>query len=236
MNNAKEKFIEINGLFKRLSDEMSRVVESYYIWETLVFSKSIPEVGKEKSEKNVAIIASYKNFFFTTEYNHMDAFIIGISKFFDRDSRALSIQQLIQKIKESQDIITADILAEFYPNCCFSEVFKDGYKPIHDDDLKHIEELRKKHESVIGTLRTIRNKRSAHVDIEAIHATFIPKEVAELIEAIQEMFNKLSGRFASSATNWNQLKDDAINETKFLLENLEKGQMQRMKEIKEKWG
>ena len=233
---AKEKFQEIQKLFKRLSDNMGRVVESYYIWETLVFSKSISEVGKEKAEKNVAIMTPYKDFFFTTEYNHMDGFIIGISKFFDRDSRALSIQQLIQKIKESEDIITADILAEFYPSCCFSEDFKSGYKPIHDDDLKYIEEIRKKHESVIDTLRTIRNKHSVHMDMEVIKVSFIPKEVAELVEAIQEMFNKLSGRFASSATNWNQLKDEAINQTKFLLENLEKGETQRMKEIKEKWG
>jgi len=44
---AKEKFQEIQGLFKRLSHEMFEVVESYHIWATLVFSRSILEVGNE---------------------------------------------------------------------------------------------------------------------------------------------------------------------------------------------
>ena len=233
---AKEKFQEIQGLFKRLSHEMFEVVESYHIWATLVFSRSILEVGKEKAERNVAIMGLYKDFFVTTERNHMHAFIVGISKFFDRDPRALSVQQLIQKIKESEDIITAGIFKEACPDRFFPEDFKDGYKPIHDEDIKYIEELRKKHESVIGNLKTIRDKQSAHTDMEVIKATFVPNEVVELIEAVQEMFNKLSGRFESATTTWRHLKDDAVRNTEFLLENLERGEVARMKEIKEKWG
>jgi len=233
---AKEKFQEIHELFKRLSNAMGEVVESYHIWATLVFSRSIPEVGKEKAEKNAAIMALYKNFFVTTELNHMHTFIIGISKFFDRNPKALSVQQLIQKIKESEDIITAGIFKEACPDRFFPEDFKDGYKPIHDEDIKYIEELRKKHESVIGNLKTIRDKQSAHTDMEVIKATFVPNEVVELIEAVQEMFNKLSGRFESATTTWRHLKDDAVRNTEFLLENLERGEVARMKEIKEKWG
>jgi hypothetical protein len=60
---AKQKFQEIQKLFKRLSDNMGRVVESYYIWETLVFSKSISEVGEERAKKNVKIITPHKDFF-----------------------------------------------------------------------------------------------------------------------------------------------------------------------------
>ena len=233
---AKEKFKEIQEMFKRLSSEMCEVVESYHIWATLVFSRSILEIGKEKAEKNVEIMGLYKDFFVTTERNHMHAFIVGISKFFDRDSRVLSIQQLIQKIKESEDIITADIFKEVCPNRFFPEDFKDGYKPIHDKDVKYIEELRKKHEPIIGNLKTIRDKQSVHNDMKVIKATFIPNEVVKLIEAIQEMFNKLSGRFESSTTVWHHLKDDAVRSTKFLLENLERGEVARMKEDKEKWG
>ncbi len=112
---------------------------------------------------------------------------------------------------------------------------KNEYKPIHNDDLEYIENLRKKYESVINTLKKIKNERIAHMDMRAIEISFITKEVAELIEAIQRILNKLSGRFASFETNWSRLKDDAINQTKLLLENLEKGQEQRMKEIKEKY-
>jgi hypothetical protein len=121
---AKQKFQEIQKLFKRLSDNMGRVVESYYIWKTLVFSKSIPEVGEEKAKKNVETMTPYKDFFYTTEHNCMDAFIIGILKFFDKNPRSLSIQKLKKKIKENQNIITIDTLKEIYPSIPFDEDFK----------------------------------------------------------------------------------------------------------------
>lgn len=238
---AKEKFEEIQQLFKKLSDEMCKVVESYYVWETLVFSRAIPEVGKETAEKNASIMNLYNDFFVVTEHNHMDAFIIGITKFFDRDSRALSIQQLIGKIRESQDVITADFFAENFPDRFFPEDFKDGYKPIHDEDIKLIGELRKKHEVTIGVLKKIRDTQIAHTDITVIKnrdsiTNFIPKEIAALIETIQEMFNRLSGRFESSSTMWNHLKDSSIRDTKFLLENLERGEVVRLEEVRKEWG
>jgi len=237
---AKEKFEEIRKLFKKLSDEMCKVVESYYIWETLVFSRAIPEVGKKTAEKNAAIMSLCKDFFVMTEHNHREMFIIGISKFFDRDPRAVSIQQLINKIRESQDLITADFFKENFPDRSFPEDFKDGYRPIHDEDVKLIGELRKKHEILIGTLKTIRDKQTAHTDIEVIQDKdavkgFIPNEVVALIEAVQEMFNKLSGRFESSTTTWDHLKREAISHTQFLLENLERGEKVRQEEIRKEW-
>lgn len=241
---AKMKYEEIRNLFKRLSDEMCKVVESYYIWETLVFSRAIPEVGKEVAEKNAKTMTIYKDFFVTTEHNHMEAFILGISKFFDRDSRALSIQQLIGKIKESQDLITADFFKEHFPDRLFPEDFKDGYKPIHDEDIKFINGLREKHDALIGILKIIRDKQIAHTDIEIIEnketvRSFVPKEVIELIEAIQQMFNKLSSRFESSTTVWDHMKRDSVGQTKYLLENLERGENamreEFSKEYKEKW-
>jgi len=228
---AKGKFQEIQRLFKRLSDEMCKVVESYYIWETLVFLRSIPEIGKEKAEKNAATMNLYNDFFITTEYNHMQAFTIGIAKFFDRDSRALSIRRLIQEIKESQDIITADLLMEIYPDRFYAEDFKDGYKPLHEEDLKLIIEFENRNELITSTLKTIRDKQFSHTDIEVIQKSFIPKEVVGLIGEIQEMLNKLSSRFDRSETSWEMLKDESIRKTCFLLENLERGEAQRKEEV-----
>lgn len=239
-NVAKEKFEEIQRLFKKLSDDMCKVVESYYIWETLVFSRAIPEVGKETAERNLKIVNQYKDFFIATEHSHMDTFIVGISKFFDNDSRALSLSKLIERIKESENIITADFFKMSYPERFFPDDFQNGYKPLHEEDLEQIAELRSEQDVVIETLKTIRNKQVAHNDLELLMnkiavQSFVPNEVKVLIEAIQVMFNKLSGRFESSSTMWDHLKSDAISDTKYVLENLERGEKVRQKEVEEKW-
>lgn len=61
---AKQKFLEVQSLFRRMSnEEVCVLIESYYIWRTLTFARSIPEIGKEKASK-IAILKSflvYKN-------------------------------------------------------------------------------------------------------------------------------------------------------------------------------
>ncbi len=74
-----DKYKEIEGMFKRLSDQMCRVVQAFYLWRALVFARSIPEVGKKQAEKNVEIMGFHKNFFTQTEDSHLTTFIIGIS-------------------------------------------------------------------------------------------------------------------------------------------------------------
>lgn len=234
-NLDKEKFIEISSLFKRLSDEMCRTVESFYIWETFHLSRSIPTVGKEKAERNVKIINSYKNFFLPTENSHIDSFIIGISKFFDRDPRALSIQFLIDEIKKNKEIFTPETLLEVYPGRFDEAEIAGNYLPMEEKDELVIEKLREKHVPLINKLKLIRDTQSAHTDIQPANEDFVPKEVEELINAIQEMLNTISSRFDRASTCWDYIKDNAIRDTEFLFDSLEKGEFQRKKEIEERW-
>ncbi len=98
MQEAKEKFLEIQSLFTRMSHEVvCIVVESYYIWRTLTLARSIPEIGEEKANKNAKLMNLYKEFFLSTENSHLQTFITGLMKFFDKDPRALSFNSLIKK-------------------------------------------------------------------------------------------------------------------------------------------
>jgi predicted RNA-binding protein with EMAP domain len=65
---------------------------------------------------------------------------------------------------------------------------------------------------------------------------FVPKEVEELIKDIQEVFNKISNDFDLSATTFEFIKNDSINNVHFLFENLERGEAQRQGEIIKKYG
>ncbi len=231
---GKQKFLEIKGFFKRLSDEMCNVVQAYYLWSALAFARSIPEAGKEHAEENVMIMNRHKHFFIQTEDSHLRAFIIGISKFFDRDQRSLSIKRLIEKIEESKDFITPEVVLEVYPDR-FNGDEVIHYTPLEDGDIQYIESLRADHEVVIQKLKEIRDKRLAHTSIEIIKGTFVPNEVEKLIIAIQEMFNKLSSRFDQSTTRWDHLKEGAVMDTELLLRSLKMGEMQRIAKIEKEY-
>lgn len=233
---AKQKFIETQNLFKRMSHELICViVESYYIWRTLTFARSIPEVGKEKAEKMAKQMSLYKDFLVPTEQSHLNTFVIGLMKFFDKNTRALSFANLIKQIKENEDTFTPEVLKSVYPHLEQISADVEDYLPITEKDIEHFEALKEKHKDLISNLKDIRDKQFAHTDMEVINKTFVPNEIEGLIKDIQEMFNKLSRTFDRSSTIWDRMEKDSIRGTEFLLENLERGEIVRLEEIKKKW-
>jgi len=196
-------------------------------------------VGKKNAETAVKVFNLYKDFFIQTEDSHLDFFVITILKFFDSDNRSLSLHSLVNEISENKDVFTSDTLIGMYPDRFNDEEFKKTYKPIKDEDIYKIKNdikgIRRKL-PVLQTLKDIRNKQVAHYEIEFTKLSFIPNEVGDLINAIQDVMNKISSRIEESETSWNNLKDGAIEDTNRIIENLHKGEQLRLKEIDEKYG
>lgn len=233
---AQKKFLEIQNLFVRMShEEVCPLIESYYIWRTLIFARSIPEKGQEQADKNAKLMSLYKEFFTCTEQSHLQTFVIGAMKFFDKDHRTLSIGNLIKKLKENENILTPNLYRSMYPHFEQIGIATDDYTPIKQEDIDHFENIRIKHQGLISSLKDLRDKQLAHTDMETIKVSFIPNEVEELISDIQDMFNKLSNSFDRSSTIWDHLERDCIHSTEFVLENLERGEKVRLEEIHEKW-
>ncbi|MCX6796631.1 MAG: hypothetical protein NTW06_03995 [Candidatus Falkowbacteria bacterium] len=233
---AKEKYLAVKELFRRMRNEMGVVIESYYIWRTLTFSRSIPEVGQEKAVRIAKLMSSYKDFFVSTEQSHLQTFIIGLMKFFDNDPRTLSIKNLIKEIQANEKIFTPEVIRAVHPDLEAIGAVTDDYIPIDQDTVEQIENTCQTYATLIENLKDIRDKQIAHTEIKTMKVTFVPNEIEALIKAIQEMFNKLSGKFDLSSTILDHLQDDAIRSTKFMLENLERGDVAFREEIKKKWG
>jgi len=215
---------------------MCLLVEAFHAWRSLVFSRSIPEMGEERANKNAAILRHHNDFFQTVEYSLLNTVILGTSKFYDRHPKALSIDVLIQKLREYKDDITADLLEQIRPGTVFfSEEERADFVAFKEEDALEVEALRQKNEAVIKNLKDIRDKSVAHTDIIPIKGSIIPNEVEQLINDTQEIFNKLS-RFERSATMWDHLGDNAKSDVTFILENLERGEAERQREIDERWG
>ncbi len=233
---AQGKFLEIQTLFRRMSSEMCLVVESYYIWRTLTFSRSIPEVGQEEADKNAKLMSKCTEFFLPTEQSHLQTFVVGLMKFFDKKPPALSFISLIEEISKNKDLLTVKTFRDAQPKLHEMGFIKDDYVPINQAIIDEFELFIKRHEVLIGSLKDARDKQFAHTDMKTIKVNFIPNEVENLIVEVQEMFNKLSGCFDQSSTVWDHLKDSSINSTKFLLNSFRRGEDQRAEEIKKMGG
>lgn len=234
---AKEKFLKIQELFRRMDHEVvCVVVESYYIWRILTFARSIPEVGQEQADKNAQLMYIYKDFFIPTEQSHLQTFIIGLMKFFDKKTETLSIAGLIKEIEKNKSVFTTDVLRDVHPNLAKIGAIQDDYVPINQETIDYIKQLRNKHMGLIDNLKNIRDKQFAHTDMKTIKGTFIPLKIEDLIGTMQEIYNKLFGIFDLTSTTWDNLKDDAIRNTKFLLESLERSEIYRQEELRKKYG
>lgn len=231
---AKKKFLETKRLFKRLSDEMCLVVESYYIWVTLTFARAIPEVGEEEARKNAHIMSIHKDFFIPTEESHLRTFVIGLMKFFDKDPRALSLDALIREIEQNKEAFTPEVLRQVYPELANIGAIEDDYLPIDQDVKDEIQKLKAQYESVVTILKDMRDKKFAHSDVEVIKGEFVPLEVEKFIVVVQEMFNKLSGKFDLSSTVFDHLKEDSIRNTKQILIDLRDSEERRRGEFQKK--
>lgn len=218
-----------------MSHEICVVVESYYIWRSLVFARSIPEVGQERADKNAKLMSVYKDFFIPTEQSHLQTFIIGLMKFFDRDSRSLSFANLLKVIGENKELFTPDVIREVFPHLDSIGAIKSDYTPIKQETIDRFEAFKLEHATLIESLKDVRDKQFAHTDMEPIKATFVPNEIEILITAIQEMFNTISADFDLSSTTFEHLQKDSIRSTTNLLENLERGEIQWRKEIENSW-
>jgi hypothetical protein len=233
---SKEKFSEMQQLFRRMSNEICVVVESYYIWRALTFARSIPEVGQERADKNAQLMSLYKDFFIPTEHSHLQVFIVGLMKFFDKNPSALSIRGLICQIQYSKEDLTVEDLKNAHPHLEEMDAVPQNYFPIKNETISFVDEIFEKHRELIPKLKDIRDKEFAHVDIKPHRGTFIPNEVEDLIKDVQEIFNRISNDFELSTTAFSFVKEGSINSTRFLLENLERGEIQRQEEFKKKYG
>lgn len=232
----KKEFLDIVELFKRLNGEMCHIVSSYYIWDTLIFSRSVLVTGKDDAEKNVKTINDFKYFFLQVEDSLLKTVVIGILKFFDKDGRSISLDNLVKKIDKIKNDISLEVITEIYPNRFNKNELGDKYPISLSEDIEFIKNIKLKHGKSLEILKDIRDKQFAHIDIEKIECTFIPTEVEKLILDTQEMFNMLSNSLNQSSVLWITFERESISNTKFLLETLQKGEMQRKFEFDKKYG
>lgn len=161
--------------FKRQLDELQRqifhAIVSYQVrlalWET-------PEV--------VDILNSYRGFFFPVRDALYGTWVMGFAKVFDRDSRTVSLKNLMEVTKEDR--------SNLVPNMTKNKI----------DELEH---RLSHHDATLKAIKKLRDQHLAHLDaVPEPKLPLIKKDADQMIEMLEDVFNQLSQGHDGSVYSW----------------------------------
>lgn len=202
-----------DGLFRVAHSRMFSALNNYYIWKHLEISIKVNNEGKEKAEKNVAIINDYGYFLHQIFTSTFKGFIGDLSIFFDshKYEETFSLDKLISTLEKK--ILPKEL----------------------DELTKQIREIKKKHGSKISRILELRNSDVSHQKIAPERQHIIFEEVETLFVAVQEILNLINKNSSDSFTVWNHLESEISKDVQRVLKNLERGEKARLEEIERKY-
>lgn len=210
--NKEEKSLLI---FREARSRMLSAFSSYFIWKHIIKSININEVGLKEAEKNVERINKYSFFTLPTIDSHYQRFILCSCLFFESEKYedTLSLGKLKQIVKDSAG------------NEAFINLEKE------------ISEIKRKNGKGISLLIKLRNEEVVHrkIDINKKPISIEFSLIEDTFRGMQDIFNKLSKFFDDSSTMWDMIERDAVWHTNWVIENIDRGEIQRLKEIKEEY-
>ncbi len=180
--------------FKRQLDELQRqifhAIISYQVrlalWET-------PEV--------IDILNGYRHFFIPVRNALYETMILGFAKIFDRDSRTMSLKNLVKVAKEDTDLV---------PN-------------ITRKKIDVLEQRLSQHDATLKAIKRLRDQHLAHLDAAPEpKLPLIKKDVDQMIKTLENVFNQLSKGHDGSGYSWSYQANLSVRQTSEILRILSK--------------
>lgn len=202
------------NLFRITTDRMYSALSAFYIWKWLNLAINVNTKGKEYAEKNVSTINKQSAFFRQVIVSVYKSFVADISIFFDSEKyqESFSLGKLFVAISHK---VSEDEL----------------------NDLKiKVNEIKSRHGVTINLILALRNADVAHQAIEVQSRNINYSKTEDLFSAVQEILDILSVKYDGSTTYWGRIEDDVNHTMDWVFENLERGEVMRLREVEEKWG
>jgi len=173
-DDLKEKPMNRND-FKRQLDELQRqifrAIVSYQVrlalWETLGV---------------VDILNAYRDFFMPVRDALYGTWVMGFAKVFDRDSRTVSLKNLMKVAKKD--------VANLVPN-------------MTKEKIDELEQRLSRRDAVLKSIKKLRDQYFAHLDAAPEpKLPLIKKDVDQMIGTLEDVFNQLSQGHDGSVYSW----------------------------------
>lgn len=200
-------------LFRITTDRMYSALNAFYIWKWLNLAINTNTKGKEYAEKNVSIINRHSDFFRQIIVSVYKSFVADLSIFFDSEKyqESFSLGKLINVISFN----------------------------VSEDELNNlrtkINEIKREHGVTIKLIIELRDADVAHQEIRIQTRKINYLKAENLFSAVQEILNILSVKYDGSVTSWGRIEEDVNHEMEWIFDNLERGEIVRLREVEEKW-
>ncbi len=146
-----------------------------------------------ENDDDAKALNRYRGFFLPAQAALRWTALIQLAKVFDRDRRAVSLSNLLQEAKSNPSLLTP-------------------YMPTQA--LEQVEAQVKANESVLKSLKHLRDTRLAHHDVIVPTSVPLPYgNVIQLVEDIKDMYNTLRYGHDRNYFSFGRLADDAEKHT-----------------------
>jgi hypothetical protein len=158
----------------------------------------------------VDILNRYRGFLIPVRDALYGSMVMGFAKVFDPDSRTMSLKNLLKVAKGNA--------ANLVPN-------------MTREDIEQLEQCLSQHDAVLKAIKRLRDQHLAHLDATPKPGLpVIRKDVDQMIETLEEVFNQLSKGHDKSVYSWSYQANRSAWETSEILRILsEDAQAQKAK-------
>ena len=229
---------EFKTLFEYLKNLRSRyfhALSAFYVYEGLLELSALNISGQKGAEQNIKTMNRFKNFFIMSKEALRIYFLLELAKLFDESKQSLHINKIVNFAGSNIKALSKNDFLEFHQGRTFiDELFKQ-YKAVDKNDLKEIKTKTKKHEVIIKKLDDYRNQYLAHEDKQKKKVNINSGEIQELFKLIAEILNLFSSRLDFSTTAYSHVEKECKDDTKRVVEYLNRFEPYRLKEIEKKY-
>jgi hypothetical protein len=216
---------EFSELFKKIKKLRSRylnTLSAYKVYDCINNLSASNKVGKKKSSKNVETLNDFKYFFIISKEACRCYFLIEIAKFFDRDTRALTVFNVLDYSEENLNKLTKEYFLRYHKDRkILPELFKN-YEELKLLDINKMREKIKLKRGLIEKLITYRNKFLAHDDVNKIRINITAKEVEQILNLIRGIIDIYYLKLDFSTNSYRNYKEMPVADTVRLIKYLQK--------------
>ena len=101
---------------------------------------------------------------------------------------------------------------------------------------KQISEIKKKHGKNISFLHELRNADVAHQELDSKSRHLLYQNIEDLFVAVQEILNLISNKYDRSIHWWGHVSKEMEHQMQWVVDNLERGEVARLEEIRKGYG
>jgi hypothetical protein len=227
-------FSKLDTYLDKFRKRYNEALSSFYLFDAL--QKSIATNVTPDANENTQIYRKYNTFFVMSKYALNYHFLIELSKMFDNAEKSLHIDKIINFVSTNRKSFTKKEFLEHKVNHPIAEELAKRYRRISNRELLSLKKQLVNNKDIIARLAKYRNQNLAHDDIKKHTIKITRKEILKLFKILENLLNKFYYKFDFSVNSFTHVQKNCENDVKFLLEDLKRREVDRKKEIEDKYG